>query len=129
MYTMKNKIFNVVVILFALMMVNGGLNKFLNYIPVPADLPAELARDNAALMEIVWLMPLIAVVEIMGGILLLFTKTRALAALVLLPIVVGIVLMHATVEPSGLPLALVLALVLGWIMYESRSRYLLLVSA
>lgn len=120
---MKDKIFKVVSVLFSLMMINGGLNKFFNYIPVPADMPAELARDNAALMEIVWLMPLIASVEVAGGLLLLFSKTRAVGALLLLPIVAGIVLTHAMVEPSGLPIALSLAAILFWIMYENRSRY------
>lgn len=124
---MKRKIFTVLTVLFALMFINGGLNKFFNYIPVPPDLPVEMVKVNTALMEIVWLMPLIAVVELVGGVLLLIPKLRALGAIVIFPIMVGIVHIHATVALSGLPLAIILSLVLLWIMWEDRAKYLQLI--
>ncbi len=124
---MKSKILNVLSFLLGLMMLNGGLNKLFQYIPTPDNLPAELAKDNAALMEIAWLMPLIAVAEILGGLLIILPKTRALGALVLFPVMVGIFLTHAVVEPSGLPIALILWAVLGWIIYENRAKYLPLI--
>lgn len=124
---MKNKIFNIISVLFALMMINGGLNKFFNYLPAPPDLPADLVNDNAALMEIEWMMPLVAIAELLGGILILFPRTRALGAIVVFPIVVGIMLLHATVAPNELPIALVLVAVLGWIFYEYREKYIQLV--
>ncbi|OYW80565.1 MAG: DoxX family protein [Sphingobacteriia bacterium 28-36-52] len=124
---MKQKIFTVATVLFALMFINGGLNKFFNYIPVPPDLPAEMVKVNTALMEIVWLMPLIAIVELIGGILLLFPKLRALGAIMIFPIMVGIVHIHATVALSGLPLAIILAVILFWIMWENRAKYIQLI--
>jgi putative oxidoreductase len=123
---MKNKILTVLSVLLGLMMLNGGLNKIFQYIPVPEDLPAEIAKDNAALMEISWLMPLIAYAEILGGILLFFPKTRALGALVLFPVMVGILLTHIFVEPSGIPMALILWAVFLWIIIENRPKYLAL---
>lgn len=120
---MKQKIFTVATVLFALMFINGGLNKFFNYIPVPPDMPAELIKDNAAFMEVVWLMPLIAVVELVGGVLLLLPKFRAFGAIILFPIMVGILLLHATVALSGLPLAIILAGILVWILWENRAKY------
>jgi uncharacterized membrane protein YphA (DoxX/SURF4 family) len=125
---MKQKILTVLTVLFALMFINGGLNKFFNYIPVPPDLPAEMVKVNTALMEIVWLMPLIAVAELIGGILLLVPKFRALGAIIIFPIMVGIVHIHATVALSGLPLAILLALILIWIMWDNRTKYLQLVN-
>lgn len=121
---MKQKIFSVATVLFALMFINGGLNKFFNYIPVPPDMPSELVKDNAALMEVVWLMPLIAVVELVGGLLLLIPKFRALGAIIVFPIMVGILLLHATVAVSGLPLAIILAGILVWILWENRAKYM-----
>jgi uncharacterized membrane protein YphA (DoxX/SURF4 family) len=109
------------------MFINGGLNKFFNYIPVPPDLPVEMVKVNTALMEIVWLMPLIAVVELVGGVLLLIPKFRALGAIIIFPIMVGILHIHATVALSGLPLAIILSLVLLWIMWEDRAKYLQLI--
>lgn len=114
--------------LFGLMMLNGGLNKFLNYIPAPKDLPEALAKDNAAFAEIAWLMPLVAVAEILGGLLLLIPKTRALGALVLFPVMVGILLTHITVAPEGLPMALVLWAILLWIIFDNRTKYLPLIN-
>jgi putative oxidoreductase len=124
---MKQKIFTVATVLFALMFINGGLNKFFNYIPVPPDMPAELVKVNTALMQIGWLMPLIAVVELIGGVLLLIPKFRALGAIIIFPIMIGILLIHATVAVSGLPLAIILAGILVWILWENRTKYLKLI--
>lgn len=120
---MKNKIFNIVSVFFSLLLINGGLNKFLNYMPVPEDLPAELLNDNIALMEIDWLIPLVGIAEIFGGILIAIPKTRALGVLIVFPVMVGVLLTHIFVAPSGFPIALVLWAVLIWIIYENRKRY------
>ncbi len=124
---MKHKILTVVSALLGLMMINGGLNKFLNYMPVPDNLPEPLIKDSMAMMEIEWLMPLIAVAEILGGLLVIIPKTRALGVLVLFPVMVGILLTHIFVAPDGLLIALLLWAVLIWIIYENREKYLGLV--
>jgi putative oxidoreductase len=120
---MKQKILNILSILFGLMMLNGGLNKFLNYMPVPDDLPEPIMKDTMAFMEISWLMPLVAIAEILGGVLLMIPRTRALGALVIFPVMVGILLTHIFVEPSGLPIALILWAILLWAMWENREKY------
>lgn len=124
---MKNKIFNIVSVIFSLLLINGGLNKYLNYMPVPEDLPTELLNDNIALMEIEWLIPLVGIAEILGGILIAIPKTRALGTLVVFPVMVGVLLTHIFVAPSGLPIALVIWAVLIWIIYENRKKYLHLI--
>jgi putative oxidoreductase len=121
---MKNKILNILSAIFGLLLINGGLNKFLNYMPVPEDLPEALVNDSMALVEIEWLMPLIGFAEILGGILIAFPKTRALGALVVFPVMVGVLLTHIFVAPSGLPIALVIWAILLWIIYENREKYL-----
>lgn len=120
---MKKIILNVLSVLFGLMMLNGGLNKFFNYMPVPEDLPENLMKDGAAMMEIEWLMPLIAGAEILGGLLIIIPKTRALGVLVLFPVMVGILLNHLFVAPDGLIIPLVLWAILLWILYENREKY------
>lgn len=125
---MKRIILNVLAVLFGVMMLNAGLNKIFNYIPVPDNLPEAMVKDNAAFMEISWLMPLIAYVEIIGGLLIMLPKTRALGVLVLFPIMVGVLLTHAIVEPSGLIMALVLWAIMLWFIYEDRKKYLNLIS-
>ena len=123
---MKQKILNVLSVLLGLMIVNSGLNKLFNYIPVPADLPEAVVKDNAAMMEIQWLMPLIAVAEIIGGLLLLMKRTRPMGVLVVFPVMVGVLLVHLFVMTQGLPIALVIWAILGWLIYEYRDKYLVL---
>ncbi|MER3374956.1 MAG: DoxX family protein [Allomuricauda sp.] len=120
---MKKKIQFVLALLFGLMFINAGLNKFFNYMPTPEEMPAELMSDFEAMMEIAWLLPLVASAELVGGILIILPKTRALGALIILPVMVGILLVNTVVNTSGLIIALVLAAILGWIMYENRDRY------
>jgi uncharacterized membrane protein YphA (DoxX/SURF4 family) len=124
---MKNKILFVLSLLVGLLFINAGLNKFFNYMPVPADLPAGLVKISMNMMEIGWLMPLVATAEVVGGILLIFGKTRALGAIILFPVFIGIMLIHITAAPSGMPMAIAIALVLGWVIFENRQKYLVLV--
>lgn len=107
-----------------IMLVNGGLNKFFGYMPVPEGLPEGLLRDNAAFAEIHWLMPLVGTAEIVGGFMLLWARTRALGALVVFPVMVGVLLTNVLVHPAGLPIALIAWAILGWILYEHREKYL-----
>ncbi len=124
---MKQKITFVLSLLFGLMFINGGLNKFFNYMPAPKEIPANLAKAMTAIMDLVWLMPLLGVAEVVGGLLIIFPKTRALGALVIFPVMVGILLTHIVLDTTGLPIALVLTAILAWIMYDNRERYLPLV--
>jgi len=121
---MKQKILFVISLLFGLMFINSGLNKFFNYIPVPADLPEKLVKTMKAFMEIGWLFPLVAVAEILGGILFIFPKFRALGAVIIFPIMTGILLTHIITDRSGLPVALVLFAINLWVIFENRNKYL-----
>uniref|UniRef100_UPI0040487463 DoxX family protein n=1 Tax=Roseivirga sp. TaxID=1964215 RepID=UPI0040487463 len=121
---MKNKILLVLCVLFGLMFINAGLNKFFNYMPVPEDMPENLVNMMGAMMEISWLMPLIAIAEILGGILFLFPKYRPLGAIVIFPVMVGIMLTHILDAPSGMPIALALLVINLWVIFENREKYM-----
>jgi uncharacterized membrane protein YphA (DoxX/SURF4 family) len=120
---MKNKMLFVISLLFGLMFINSGLNKFFHYMPMPKDLPEGLIKVMTAFMEIGWLMPLIAVAEIVGGVLFITNKYRALGAIIIFPVLIGILLTHITSAPSGLPVALVLFAIEVWVMIENREKY------
>lgn len=119
---MKSKVLLVVSILFGLMFINSGLNKLFNYMPMPEDIPAEMLEIMGAFSTIGWLMPLVAVVEILGGVLVLIKPLRTLAAVMLFPILVGILLIHILNEPSGLIIALVFFAIELWLLYEGREK-------
>lgn len=121
---MKKKILFVISLLFGLMFINSGLNKFFNYMPMPKDMPESMLKIMTAFMQIGWLMPLIAVVEITGGLLFITNKYRALGAIIILPIMIGIVVHHITTAPSGLPIVLPLLAINCWVIIENREKYL-----
>ncbi len=126
--SMKSKLLFVVALLVGLFFVNAGLDKFFHYMPMPKDLSEKMLKAFNAFTEIGWLMPLVGFAEIIGGLLIIIPGTRALGALIIFPVMVGIFLTNIVQDKSGLPIAIALGLILAWIMYENRQKYLPLIS-
>jgi len=124
---MKNKILLGVSILLGLMMVVFGLNKFAHFMPMP-PMPEAAGALMMAFADSGWLIPLIALAEIIGGALLMYPKTRALGAIVLFPVVVGIFAFHLVMEQSGLPMGIVLLAINAWIIFENKDKYMPMIS-
>ncbi len=120
---MKNKVLFVVSLLFGLMMINSGLNKFLNYMPMP-EVPEAAGNLMYAFVQSGWLFPLVALAEIIGGALFITNRFRALGAIVILPITVGILLFNVVLAPSGIILAVILFAINIWVIVENRNNYL-----
>jgi len=117
------KIFKYVIcILFGAMFVNAGLNKFIMYMPAPA-LEGELLKVSEAIASIKWLLPLVGFIEVLGGLLFIFPKTRALGAIMIFPIMVGVILQNAIYSPSTLSIAGVLFLINLYILFDERHKY------
>ncbi|NCD68664.1 DoxX family membrane protein [Mucilaginibacter agri] len=121
---MKRKILFVLCLLFGLMFINAGLNKFFNYMPVPKDMPEKMVKAMAAFATIGWLMPLVGAMEIVGGLLLIFNRTRALGAIIIVPILTGILLANISMAPSGLPIVFVLIAIIVWVIIDNKEKYL-----
>ncbi|HEX8020006.1 DoxX family membrane protein [Mucilaginibacter sp.] len=121
---MKSKILFVLCLLTGLMFINAGLNKFLNYMPMPKDMPEKMVKVMQAYVAIGWLMPLVGAAEVLGGLLLIIPRTRALGAVVLVPILTGILLSNISMAPSGLPIVLVLIAIVAWAIIDNWEKYL-----
>lgn len=123
---MKNKILFGVSLLFGLIMINGGLNKFFNYLPL------EMGKEAMDLMNVFkssgWIFNLIALVEIIAGILIIIPKTRALAAIMIFPVVVGIVLFHIFQDPATMIMGFVFLAINLWIIFENKEKYMPMIS-
>jgi uncharacterized membrane protein YphA (DoxX/SURF4 family) len=119
---MKNKIFTGVRIFFGFMMVNSGLNKFLNYMPIP-----EITESAEALMGAldasIYVFTLVAIVELLAGGLIITKKYNALGAVLMMPVTVNIFLIHTVLNPTGIILSLVLLLINIWILIENKSKF------
>ena len=119
---MKSKILFVVCLLFGLLFINAGLDKLLHYMPMPKDLPESMVKLMTAFMQINWLMPLVGLMEIIGGVLFIIPRYRALGAIVILPVLVGILLLNIFNAPSGLPLVAILFAIHIWVLFENRAK-------
>lgn len=123
---MKNKILFALSLLLGLLFINSGLNKIFEYMPLPDDMPVKAMKMFLALQSLKWLMPVLAVAEIVGGLLIILPKLRALGALVLTPVMVGI-LAHHIVLGDNMIMQVVMAGVLTWIIVENKEKYLPLI--
>jgi uncharacterized membrane protein YphA (DoxX/SURF4 family) len=121
---MKSKILFVLCLLAGLMFINAGLDKFFHYMPVPKEMPEKMVKVGMAFMEIGWLMPLVGAIEILGGLLLIFSRTRAFGAIVILPVLTGILLATISMAPSALPIAIALIAIIFWVIIDNREKYL-----
>ncbi|WP_339712961.1 DoxX family protein [uncultured Kriegella sp.] len=119
---MKNKILTALCILFGLMMINSGANKFFNYMPMP-EMSEEMMQIMGGFMTIEWIFPLVAIIEIIGGALIAIPRTRALGALIILPVMVGIFVHHLVHDLSGIGIALLLFAINIWAIVANWDKY------
>jgi putative oxidoreductase len=94
-------------ILLGLVFFVFGLNGFLQFLPVP-PMPAGAAAFATGLMGSGYFFPFLKALETLSGLLLLSGFFVPLALVVLAPIIAHIFLFHAFLEPSGVPIALVI---------------------
>ena len=120
---MRKKALFIVGVLFGLVMINSGLNKFFNYMPAPKEMPEKMLAAMKAYMEIGWLIPLVGVAEVLGGLLLIFPRTRALGAIVILPVLTGILLSNISTSSNLLIVFALIAIIL-WVIIDSWDKYL-----
>lgn len=121
---MKNKILFVLSLLFGLTFINSGLNKFLNFIPQPENMSEDLSYLITSLQNIGWVIPLLGTIEIVAGLLFIIPKYRALGAIMIFPVMVGIMFTHTITDTSGLPVALVLFVINLWALIDNKEKYL-----
>ncbi|MFP3834363.1 DoxX family protein [Chryseobacterium sp. SIMBA_028] len=111
-------------LLFGILFINAGLDKFFHYNPTPQLTDAQI-KIYAAFGEIGWLLPLVGAVEVIGGLLFIFPKTRTLAAIIILPVLVGILIHNLFRDPStvGITISTVLFIINIWMIIDNKEKY------
>lgn len=99
-----------------------GLNGFLNFIPVPKDLPQDIITVSAALMQAGY-MTVVAGAEVLIAVLLLTNRFVPLALAMLAPIVVGILTFHIALQPAGIGPGIVVAVMELYLAWTYRAAY------
>jgi hypothetical protein len=89
-----------------------GLNGFFHFIPQPP--PTGLALQFFIAVSTSHFMAAVFAVQLVGGVLLLANRYVPLALVMLSAVIFNIVVFHLTMAPSGLPLALVVAVL--WVL-------------
>lgn len=95
-----------------------GLNGFLHFLPSPP--PPGLAGQFVGAMFVSHYLSVVFAFELAAGILLLINRYVPLALVLLGAIIANIVLFHAFLAPSGLPLALVVTVL--WFLTAAGVR-------
>jgi putative oxidoreductase len=98
-----------------------GLNGFLNFIPLPP--PGGIAGQFMGALYVSHYLWVIFAFQVIAGVLLLVNRYVPLAVAVLAPVIVNILTFHALMAPSGLPLALFVALLWALIFIGVRPAF------
>lgn len=105
-----------------------GLNKFLFFLPQP---PAseEMMQAFGSLMALGFIMPTVAIVEIVVGAALLLNKFKSLALVVLVPISYGMVAFHMAFDVQGIGMAAVVAILNIYLLLTEKGKFTAVLSA
>ena len=98
-----------------------GLNGFLNFIPLPP--PGGIAGQFLGALYVSHYLWVIFGFQVIAGVLLLVNRYVPLAVAMLAPVIVNILSFHALMAPSGLPLALFVAVLWAVIVVDVRPAF------
>lgn len=98
-----------------------GLNGFLHFLPLP--LPDGVAGQFMGVLFVSHYLTVISGFQIIAAALLLVNRFVPLALAVLAPVIVNIICYHALMAPSGLPIALFVAVLWFLIFVDVRPAF------
>ncbi len=111
---MKDKVEMVIRLLIGLLLLNSGMNKFFQYMPMP-EMSEEAMALITTLMHAKYMMPSIAIVEIIGGGLLIAGRAIPFALIILAPVAYNNFFLHLELDRARLMVGIFLVVSLGWI--------------
>jgi len=107
--------------LLGLIFVVFGLNAFLQFMPMPP--PQGLAGDFSKALFVSHYFYVVAVLQIAGGAICLLGRFVPLGLTLLGPVIVNILLFHIFLQPSGLPLAVVVSALALFLLCVYRGAF------
>ena len=119
---MNSTVFKVIRIIFGVLLVIFGANKFLNFMPAPDEMPEPVINYMTALMSTKTL-DLVGIVEIVAGISFIFNKYGGLLAIILMSVSINAVLFHAFLGPADIAGAIILLILNIVMLYGYKDNY------
>lgn len=117
-----NKAILVVRILLGLIFFVFGLNGILHFLPQPPMPPSDAATFATIMQHSKW-MTFVALLQVIGGLLLLVGRYVPLGLTLLAPILVNILLFHALLMPTGIAAGLVCTVLELFLLYAYRRSF------
>lgn len=117
-----SKVLTIVRIIFGILLVIFGANKFLNFMPAPEEMPEAVINYMTALMSTKTIQ-LVGVVEVVAGLSFIFNKYGALMAIILMSVSINAVLFHLFLGPTDIMGALILLVLNIVMLYAYRDKY------
>ena len=111
-------------VLLGIVFVVFGSNAFLHFIPTP-PLQGQAGAFIGALIASGYIY-VVAMLQIVGGLLLLIGRFVPLGLALLGPVIVNIMLYHICLDPSGLPVAIFVSLLALFLLWVYRDRFAVL---
>ncbi len=108
--------------LLGIMLIVFGLNKFLQFMPMP-PLPDDAGAFMGALVASGYILPIVALVEIGTGILLLINKFKALALVILFPVMLNAFLFHLFLDLPGIGAAALAIIMNAFLIISEKESY------
>jgi putative oxidoreductase len=109
-------------LLLGLVFVVFGLNGFLNFLNM-GPLPSGLAGQFIAALALSHYFWVVAALQVAGGALLLVNRYVPLGLVLLGPVIVNIILYHVFLNPSGMLIAIVVAILWLIVFYAHRQYF------
>lgn len=112
----------VVRVLLGVVLIIFGMNKFLQFMPLP---PMSIAATDfmTALVDSGYIMAIVAIVEVVTGILILLNKYLALALVILFPILLNAFLFHLFLDLPGVGGASFAILMNVFLIFANKNKY------
>jgi len=117
-----SKVKMVVRILLGLMVLVFGLNKFLQFMPMP-PMSQEAGEFMSALVNSGYLLMVVAIVEIVTGILLLLNRFVPLALVILFPVLLNAFLFHLFLDLAGIGGAAFAIVMNSYLFFVHKESY------
>ena len=108
--------------LMGLLFLFASISVLFKLVPQP-ELTGNVKIFMDGMLAAGYLFPLVKITELVCGVAFVVNRFAALAAVVIAPIIVNILLFHLFVDTSGLPVAIFLVLANALVAYSNWDKY------
>ena len=119
---MENKLTKVSRFVLGVLLLIFGLNKFLHFLPMP-PMQGAAGEFMGAIVATGYLFQLIAVVEVVVGILLVLNRYAPLALVLLAPVSLNIILFHLFLDPGSMAAGALVTLLNVYLLFAHKAKY------